>query len=398
MGARFGDLLLEGVARKRYARKVRATGPLAYWPMDEQANGVAYDRSGNGRNGAYTGVTFNVPGAERMSNPGFETAGGGGADVFANWDESVGDGTIVDETTLVRGGGHAAKLTSGPTFNTRVIHAAGSLAVLPYVSYEFSFWTRGDGANAGRYLVWDTTNGAVINGVTTTGVPGTTYTRVTVPFTTPAGCVAVSLSLYGPAVNGGIVYFDDVSVVARSPNGNGDGRNAPFFDGVNDVNNVYGASLAAAWNGAEGSAMVWARVVSAPVWADATTRRANYFFADVNNRVFICKITGANTMALYRVGGGTISAQTVTLSDLLWHCYVVTWSQAGNVVRCFLDGAQIGGDLGAIGTWVGALGAGNACVGAGTSAGAEGWSGLAAHAAVWARALTAVEVARLARV
>jgi hypothetical protein len=44
-------------------------------------------------------------------NPGFETAGGGGADVFANWSESVaGTSTINDEGTVVHGGTHACRI------------------------------------------------------------------------------------------------------------------------------------------------------------------------------------------------------------------------------------------------------------------------------------------------
>lgn len=45
-----------------YTNKIVALGPIAYWPMAESSGVVALDASGNGRNGAYTGVTLGVTG------------------------------------------------------------------------------------------------------------------------------------------------------------------------------------------------------------------------------------------------------------------------------------------------------------------------------------------------
>jgi concanavalin A-like lectin/glucanase superfamily protein len=47
---------------RTYPRKVLSIWPqylVAYWPMDELAGSAAIDRSGNGRNGAYTSATLN---------------------------------------------------------------------------------------------------------------------------------------------------------------------------------------------------------------------------------------------------------------------------------------------------------------------------------------------------
>lgn len=55
------------------------------------------------------GVTTAV-GVELWSNTGFETAGGGGADVFANWTEvPSGTSTINDEGVIVQAGSHACR-------------------------------------------------------------------------------------------------------------------------------------------------------------------------------------------------------------------------------------------------------------------------------------------------
>ncbi len=48
-------------------------------------------------------------GSEILDNIGFETAGAGGNDVFANWVETKASGTIADETVDIHGGGHAAR-------------------------------------------------------------------------------------------------------------------------------------------------------------------------------------------------------------------------------------------------------------------------------------------------
>src|SRR3990172_7900670 len=45
-------------------------------------------------------------------NPGFEVAGAGGADIWANWVETAGDGALANETTEVHSGVDAAKMTA----------------------------------------------------------------------------------------------------------------------------------------------------------------------------------------------------------------------------------------------------------------------------------------------
>jgi hypothetical protein len=154
-----------------------------------------------------------VLGSELLSNPGFETAGGGGADVFANWTEFITRGTVADETTLVKSGSHALKAASN-----NVSGYAGTfqtIAVTAGTRYKLTFWTRGDGTNAGEYSA---SNGnapfEVIVAKGSTGVTGTTYTQITKYFIVPAGYTVVYLELSCPVANGGIAYFDDVSLKA----------------------------------------------------------------------------------------------------------------------------------------------------------------------------------------
>jgi hypothetical protein len=162
---------------------------------------------------AWNGLGPSGLGPELVLNPGFETAGGGGADIWADWTEVVFDGALADEGVLVHSGAHAAKITRG-TADTQVYD---TFAVTPLVQYTVRFWTRGDGTNAGRYGVYDFTHSAQILPLATTSIPGTVYQQVSVSFTAPAGCILAGVQLLCPAVLGGIAYFDDVSCLGHPP-------------------------------------------------------------------------------------------------------------------------------------------------------------------------------------
>ncbi len=144
-----------------------------------------------------------------LDNYGFETPGGGGADMFAGWTEALTDGTVVDETSIVHAGSHAAKLTAGATKDTRVYQVKG---VVAGQVMAVAFWARGDGTHAGRYDVYDATHGAPIIAVQSTGVTGTDWAKVVAPFTVPAGCTSVRVTLWCPDAAASIAYIDDVQL------------------------------------------------------------------------------------------------------------------------------------------------------------------------------------------
>ena len=154
-------------------------------------------------------ATWGSP-VERLSNGGFETAGGGGVDVFANWSESAGDGTIIQDAVQKHSDTYSGKLTAGPTINTYIYQ---SLALLAGVTYNESFWARGDGTYAGRYYVYDVTHAAYIIALTSTGVTAAAWSQITASFVVPAGCLSVYIGVMCPSTNAGIAWFDDVSVL-----------------------------------------------------------------------------------------------------------------------------------------------------------------------------------------
>lgn len=158
-----------------------------------------------------TYVTWTQPtsGSELLSNPGFETAGAGGADVWANWTETVSDGALANDTGSVHEGSDAAKITAGASVDTNVYQ---DITVVAGGTYLLTFWTRGDVTYGGRYLVYDNTNSANIIATTATEIISATYTKFMMYFTAPSGCSSVRIYLYCPSTDTGVAYFDDVSV------------------------------------------------------------------------------------------------------------------------------------------------------------------------------------------
>lgn len=152
-----------------------------------------------------------LPITEILLNPGFEVAGAGAPDTVADWSEHLSDGSI--ERTIAAGefrsGVAGLKITTGVTVDD--CWCIQSAVVTPSVPYVLTFWTRGDATNAGRYQIIDNTHGVAITTILSTGVIGATFTKVTYSFIVPVGCLSIGIALFGPGVNAGIAYFDDVS-------------------------------------------------------------------------------------------------------------------------------------------------------------------------------------------
>jgi hypothetical protein len=93
--------------------------------------------------------------------------------------------------------------------------------------------------------------------------------------------------------------------VVLGQSGPGDGRTAAFFDGSTSYNNVFSAGTSAAFNGQQGSFMIWGKVNSPSVWTDGITRRMILFQVDASNRVGIFKPVANNEIDCLYVAGGT---------------------------------------------------------------------------------------------
>jgi hypothetical protein len=111
-------------------------------------------------------------------------------------------------------GSHCAKLVASPVGLGSYLRQ--TCPVTPGASVTLTFWTKGDGANAGVYRVYDVTNAADIVSERTTGVTAGVYAQVTQTFTVPAGCTSVYLYIGSASVNDAFAFFDDVSMPGKS--------------------------------------------------------------------------------------------------------------------------------------------------------------------------------------
>lgn len=153
-------------------------------------------------------------------NGDFETAGGGGADVFLNWTEDTGGGGVIArDATFYFSQTHSCKLTTSNGGD--IPGVTQTIAVTGFTAYRLRFWYLsmiGEPApNYAYYTVYDVTYSDFIIAYAPLYDPLTAeWTLVDVPFTTPAGCISIRIDLYGFLGEFPIeydFYYDYVSLV-----------------------------------------------------------------------------------------------------------------------------------------------------------------------------------------
>lgn len=154
------------------------------------------------------GISDNGP--EILANGGFETytgtQGNGLTATYTSWVDVNGSNTVLacDTVNTNYGGANALRLNGSATGWVRQ-----TVTVLPSTKYALTFWTAGDGTNAGRYKVYDLTHSADILGITSTAVTSGTYSIIRYVFTAPAGCTQIRIEFIAPAT--GYALFDQCS-------------------------------------------------------------------------------------------------------------------------------------------------------------------------------------------
>jgi hypothetical protein len=388
------NLLLQG--RQEYATKVLSMRPIAYWPLWEAGGAVANDLSGNGYHGAYTQATLGqmgigdgrtgitLPGAgswvdlwdaqlfpgNLILNAGLDTEGT--TTTLLDWTDSVGTGAIARTTTAgeFRSGTAAVKLTAGATKNTSTSQTTNYIE--PEAQYTLSFWTRGDGTNAGRYAVTDRTHSTLILAYTATGVTGTDWVEVTHTFIAPAGCTRVQLSVRCPDVDGGFACFDDVSLRLTTP-------------------------VANAFDPTQGSMLCWGSVDN---WAaSAGTRYLLRFKTDGTGSSAVC--FGQHSVEdklFWQVYDDASKTWSHVSGATGMFCMGLTWAKPG-VFTPYYNGEVIGTPEAYDGAW-GTSWEGKRCLIGSEAVGStiQLWKGGASNAMLFDYELSAAQMRSLARV
>lgn len=180
--------------------------------------------------------------------------------------------------------------------------------------------------------------------------------------------------------------------------GIGDGKTSLLTDGANDVVNIYTPAFRDAFNNAEGTAMIWARVNDIGVWTDGAGRYPLYLAADGNNAVWVPRRTPANGVlqSNYRAGGvSKIQSNADFNNTLTWMLLAITWSVDDDEVIHYVNGAQWGATDNGLGAWVGNLNPNSTVIGATGLGPANVWHGWLQHPAVWGAPLTPAQIADL---
>lgn len=142
---------------------------------------------------------------ELLGNPGFETSGGGGDDVFASWTETKGAGTISKDGTTKHGGSFSCKFAANASGDSKVTQ---TITVTASTKYELNWWQY----SAGYMGLYDVSNSQWIltyayqlpNGnYTSWGF----YQRF---FTTPIGCTSIRVDFI--CYVNTISYWDDAHI------------------------------------------------------------------------------------------------------------------------------------------------------------------------------------------
>jgi hypothetical protein len=340
--------------------------------------------------------------------------------------------TITAETVDVHSGLRAAKVApTGNWWQTHLEGACRAVGAQPALvigqTYTLKFWCHGDGTYAPWVNILDDTHAANIYNATT-GVTGTSYVQITVPFTVPAGCLS-TLIRFMSGDNAGVAYFDDIEVWApasalpfnAAPTactfgvaGIGDGKTAVRTNGTGFIQ--LPSAVLGLFNRDVGTISLWYRYKSlldcpgGEGTGQTFFRVFGYLFAAERDNLWLSKDVETDLLyhSYFYSGVGMVpDTQHIEYYEpynLNWHHLVVTWSVAHAEMTLYEDGAKPPNMLppytnnpdGIETAWrdyppmaflVGAFSGDPAAV----------WKGDLAHFALWKTELTASEVLALYR-
>lgn len=158
-----------------------------------------------------------------LLNGGFEDAGAGGADVFANWTEFTDGGkltlTQATATPAPNSGTYYCEMYSVSATGTG--HVYQDVTVQEGTYYRLSYYSRIGTIYAdqmGRVGVYDNSNSEWIISKEPTGLfSSLEWQQGTHFFTVPTGCTSIRIYLYQSVISDTYVYYDDVKLEVLPP-------------------------------------------------------------------------------------------------------------------------------------------------------------------------------------
>lgn len=168
------------------------------------------------------------------------------------------------------------------------------------------------------------------------------------------------------------------------------------FDGVNDYDDIYTLTFNSAFNPLAGTLIVLGKLTPG-VLTDGTNDEFIRLFVDASNFLILRKPTTNNVLDFFYVAGGTTETLQPAFTSTNWFLMAMPFSKADDKVEYLLNGAEVGADATALGTFVGNFSTSQTVLGAQNNAGAGGMNGWLAGVLCLAAPLTNVRLAQLAR-
>ncbi len=131
-------------------------------------------------------------------------------------------------------------------------------------------------------------------------------------------------------------------------------KNAPRFDGVNDVADVFSAGLASAFSGDEGTVIIQLKVEK-DEWVDGKNAYYLALRADSNNNIVLYKSARNQLEFAYTADGTRVSSTINDIATDHWVTYAITWSKSHDRFLGYVAGESIYPAQTGLGDWVGEL-------------------------------------------
>jgi len=194
--------------------------------------------------------------------------------------------------------------------------------------------------------------------------------------------------------NGRNGAYKSSSAPTKGQTGPFSGTLAPLLAG-SDYINMYGSSLAGAFNGDQCTFAVMASVTSA-AWTDGSQHNVLTYRVDANNTFDLFKSTTNNQLRFSSQAAGAGQKNiNVTRTDTGWMFLVIRRDLANTASHLYVNAVAQGLDANAAGTFTGSLVSTTTCAGALNTSALFGWKGGLYGLAVYASALSPGDIAYL---
>lgn len=188
--------------------------------------------------------------------------------------------------------------------------------------------------------------------------------------------------------------------VNLNQSGIGDGTPSVEFttgsSSTSSILNVFSSSFQSAFNGSEGTFLVWAKSKKVTHPLD---QYICSFTVNNNNRVRIYSQGNTTNVFFEYVASGSSKQNIYTPLNTSWFIPAITWSKSNNQIITYWNGVQFGSVLTGLRNWVGTLSSTRTGIGCSATTGSIiPFNGYLAHAAIWTRPLSPTEMLNLSQV